>query len=369
MIALVITAAGWAGGGAPARAADDPREVRGRALFAKGEYEAALDVYAELFAEKVDPIYLRNIGRCNQKLRRPAKAIDAFREYLRRVRRIKADEREEIEGFIREMEALQADMDRKAEREKAEREKASGGDTPAPAARPPTPSPPPPDADAGLRAVGGPAAPVAPPPPETAAATARPLGQSGQLFVAVIAGTGFGIASGHGEINPAHRAASTGFAPAQLGHLAPEVGFFPAPRLLLSAQLRLQYVSNTTGEAVAGSDCGGGYCVPEKLALAGFGRIGWLFGDGSLRGLLALAAGGGNIRHVALFNDDKKCGPMANLACVDTFASGPFLIGPSIGLFWELGSVVSLIAQINSVVGYPAFTIHFDANLGLGFRI
>ena len=90
-----------------AQAADDRRELDGRALFAKGDYSQALEVFAQLFAEKGDPIYLRNIGRCYQKLRQPEKAIDSFREYLRRSR-VKPRERDEIDGFIREMHELQA---------------------------------------------------------------------------------------------------------------------------------------------------------------------------------------------------------------------------------------------------------------------
>jgi hypothetical protein len=92
--------------GSVAAHAEGRREVEARALFAKGDYQAALDIYAHLFAEKADPIYLRNIGRCYQKLQQPDKSIDAFREYLRRGH-VKAAERTEIEGFIREMEELQ----------------------------------------------------------------------------------------------------------------------------------------------------------------------------------------------------------------------------------------------------------------------
>ena len=67
-----------------ARKHDDPRELQGRALFAKGSYDRALEIYASLFAEKSDPIFLRNIGRCYQQLEQPEKSIKAFREYLRR---------------------------------------------------------------------------------------------------------------------------------------------------------------------------------------------------------------------------------------------------------------------------------------------
>jgi hypothetical protein len=52
------------------------------------------------------PVYLRNIGRCHQKMRDPVKAIDAFRDYLGKSKNIAADERTEIEGYIKEMEDL-----------------------------------------------------------------------------------------------------------------------------------------------------------------------------------------------------------------------------------------------------------------------
>jgi hypothetical protein len=85
---------------------EDRRELDGRALFAKGDYQAALEIYATLFAEKSNPLFLRNIGRCHQRLKQPEKAIDAFREYLRRAK-VEAAERAEVDGFIREMEEQQ----------------------------------------------------------------------------------------------------------------------------------------------------------------------------------------------------------------------------------------------------------------------
>ena len=93
-----------------AAAAEDPREVEARAQYARGDYQKALNVFAALFAERGNPLYLRNIGRCHQKLRQPDKAIDAFEEYLRRGRRLKPQEKTEIKGFIREMEALRAEQ-------------------------------------------------------------------------------------------------------------------------------------------------------------------------------------------------------------------------------------------------------------------
>jgi len=53
-------------------------------------------------------------ARCHQKLRQPEKAIDQFREYLAKEKKISADERKEIDGYIKEMEALRDEQARQA---------------------------------------------------------------------------------------------------------------------------------------------------------------------------------------------------------------------------------------------------------------
>jgi hypothetical protein len=375
-LAIVVAAA------PPARAAEDPREVHARALYARGEYQAALDIYADLFAEKGDPLYLRNIGRCNQKLQRPDKAIDAFRDYLTRARKVKPAERAEVEGYIHEMEQLKAQQaaDERARAEQAERER------PRPTVIETTPQPP--AAETETRPVR--AVPDALPPRDDAEADARArrqpggggdqerraaeargdTGQRGTFFLVLAVGSGFGFASGHGELNVAHRLQQPGFAPAQLGHVAPEIGVFVTRRLLLSAQLRLQYISFVTGEYLT-DVCGSGerYCQPSALGLAAFGRLAYLTGDGGVHFIAGLAAGGGNIRHAQEFAADGQCGPTRSITCVDTLASGPFLFGPSIGLLIELGDTLGLITTVNTQVGVPQFTLNFDANLGISFRM
>jgi len=92
----------------PASAAEDAREAKARSLFAIGEYQSALEVFVTLFGERGDPLLLRSIGRCYQKMRQPAKAIDAYQEYLRRYPRMKPAERREIEGFVEEARKLKA---------------------------------------------------------------------------------------------------------------------------------------------------------------------------------------------------------------------------------------------------------------------
>ena len=73
--------------------------------------QSALELFAALYAENRDPIYLRNIGRCHQKMRQPVKAIDAFEEYLRRSPRLKTSEKQEIESFVKDMKELKAAQD------------------------------------------------------------------------------------------------------------------------------------------------------------------------------------------------------------------------------------------------------------------
>jgi hypothetical protein len=110
-------------GGAHAAGAGDPKtrdiEMKARETFAAGHYDQALELFAKLYAETLHPVYLRNIGRCHQKMREPQKAIDAFHDYLAKSPKsgkdkIGADERLEIEGYVKEMEALRDEQARAA---------------------------------------------------------------------------------------------------------------------------------------------------------------------------------------------------------------------------------------------------------------
>lgn len=165
LLALAVLAAvalgGPAGVGDRAFAADD-RPQRAKELFAAGNYQQALDLFAKLYAETLDPVYLRVIGRCHQKMENPDRAIDAFKEYLRKSKRLAPDKRKEVEGFIAEMEALKEHQRRKAEE----------------ANRPP-PTAPPPVA----------AAPAAPPAPLPSSLSVSPPAQPESVLVATPATT------------------------------------------------------------------------------------------------------------------------------------------------------------------------------------
>jgi hypothetical protein len=81
-------------------------EKKALAAFAAGRYQDAVYLYADLYGETHEPVCLRNIGRCYQRLKDPERAISSFEEYLSRVKRISALEEEEINGYIREMKKL-----------------------------------------------------------------------------------------------------------------------------------------------------------------------------------------------------------------------------------------------------------------------
>ena len=138
-------------------AATDPREMKAREAFAAGRYQDALDLFAKLYAESLNPIYLRNIGRCHQNLGEPDRAIASFRDYLRKASTLPAAERKEIDGFIKEMEELKRSKEASA---------ASAPPTPAPV-EPVTPLPrevptPPPSSSTATASVVMTPAPPAP---------------------------------------------------------------------------------------------------------------------------------------------------------------------------------------------------------------
>jgi hypothetical protein len=109
-LATLVTVAAAPGAAAPA----DKRELQAREAFAAGRYNDALDLYAKLYADKLHPTYLRNVGRCYQNLGDPDHAISSFREYLRQAKDVTPTERAQVEGYIAEMEVL------KRQREAAE---------------------------------------------------------------------------------------------------------------------------------------------------------------------------------------------------------------------------------------------------------
>jgi len=104
---------------APAALAAPPTEADANTLAIQGNYREALEAYARLYAESQHPTFLYNIARCHHRLGNPDEAISYYQLYLREERNVAEGKRNEIAGFIREMEAVkQARLKQSEEREK-----------------------------------------------------------------------------------------------------------------------------------------------------------------------------------------------------------------------------------------------------------
>jgi hypothetical protein len=203
-------------------------------------------------------------------------------------------------------------------------------------------------------------------------------GQKGSFFLGLTLGSGFGIAKGSGEVDPiAHTLSAAGFAFSQLGQVKPEIGYFVTPTVLLSVALRFQYINGLNGE-VNTTGCPNGFCKPYSTATSVLARLTYLATDGPLRVTVGGQVGGGYIRHAEAFNQAAhNCAASApppgstatTEGCVDTIAGGPFLIGPTAGLMYEIGDSFDLIGGINTELGLSKFTFNIDIDVGIGLRL
>jgi hypothetical protein len=181
--------------------------------------------------------------------------------------------------------------------------------------------------------------------------------EASRFFLGLGVGSGIGWATGSGEISSSHVASPPGFAMAQIVHLAPELGYFINPDLLLSVQARIQFLSGLTTCA--------GCASPPSTAVAAFAKLTWLFGSDKLRPYVSASAGGGRIRHVADFSWIKQCGSTGMGGCVDSIPAGSVLLGPGAGIMYGVSPNFGLMAGLNTQFGFPDFTFNVDLNLGI----
>lgn len=78
---------------------------RGEKLFALGKFETALEQYQLAYDAAPIPDFLFNMGQCHRNLGDYEAAIFSFRKYLKLVP--DADDREQVEAYIDELEAEQ----------------------------------------------------------------------------------------------------------------------------------------------------------------------------------------------------------------------------------------------------------------------
>ena len=187
---------------------------------------------------------------------------------------------------------------------------------------------------------------------------------SGTWFVSLLVGSGVGYASGNGELN-ANVPVSGAFASTSLGHIAPEVGYWIQPDLLLSAQGRLQVVTGPTE-----IDAGNGHVYsPPGWAIALFAKASYYFGAGSdsFRPFVSGGLGGGQIRHVVTLGAFKDCGASRNQTCVDSVVAGPALAEVGGGFLYKLSPLFGIVASTNLETAAPKFTFNIDLNAGVAF--
>jgi len=184
-----------------------------------------------------------------------------------------------------------------------------------------------------------------------------------KFFVAMVVGSGFGWATGSGDLNADVMVDRASFVGASLGHVAPEVGIWVGRGLVFSLQGRVQRILGTTD-----IHAGGRTFHAANYAAALFGKATWIFGRGRLQPTFSLAAGLGRIRHVVTFDGLNDCGASHSKPCVDTVAGGPVLAGAGGGLLYQLTQRLLLVAQVQSQLGTPDFTLNFDLGLGVATK-
>jgi hypothetical protein len=185
-----------------------------------------------------------------------------------------------------------------------------------------------------------------------------------RYFVALLVGSGAGWTAGNGDTNADVMFQPAGFAPAQLGQFAPELGYWWSSTLMLSVQGRFQRVTGTRDLHADGRVFHG-----ANYAAAGFAKATWLGGGrAAIRPFFSLAAGVGQIRHVVTLKMPDTCGPRGDQVCVDSIAAGPFGLGPGGGLMAEVTEHLTLVLQVNTQLTFPSFTFNVDGNVGVAFR-
>ena len=205
------------------------------------------------------------------------------------------------------------------------------------------------------------------------------------IFIGLMGGLGYGFTTGFGEINAGNKV-SSGFAPAAVAQIAPEVGYFISPSFRVSLQVRYQLVSGTTPLNLDKyltpayleknpddiKKCGDDHLCSTRTssALAVLARGTWFFGADMFRPYFSLALGGGSIRHLVKFTSSlgKVCGKNGDQYCVDTVLAGPVFAGPGAGVLVAILPNFGVLIDVTTVLGFPKFTYNLDFNGGVALR-
>ena len=189
------------------------------------------------------------------------------------------------------------------------------------------------------------------------------------LWLVLAVGSGGGYHSGHPEMNrvdnnmPQAEIHVSGFGLARLGHLAPELGFLPRDRMVVSVQGRIQAVSGTQDVEVGPTSY-----HPAQYAVAGLAKLTWFLRDSQhrLRPFVVAQVGAGQIRHTVttpVGANLSGCGD--GPTCKDTVMGGLALAGLGTGLTWKLDENLAAYVAFNVLAGVPSVMVNGDLNIGI----
>ena len=178
------------------------------------------------------------------------------------------------------------------------------------------------------------------------------------IGLGVGSGFGFAPASGLESLPNLQNRYASGGAWAQLGHIAPEIGYQIGPNLAISLEGRSQYIPQT--KHFSSYAATGAHLVLAKLLLYTKQSQGRFFGS--------IAAGGGEgFRLVAHPAEGLKPFPGGDTMYPDfkdTVLGGPVAAGAGGGYLYEISKGVSWMAEVNLLVGFPKFAAVADFNTG-----
>jgi hypothetical protein len=183
----------------------------------------------------------------------------------------------------------------------------------------------------------------------------RPRRAQGSIWVGMGIGSGYGWHLDLPLERHAGRQVTSGFSPAGLGHISPELGYQYSSRLSLSIQTRHQYLP------AAGSGDAEVTGAPPQLAHAVLARLQYaLFDLGDLQFVGSLAIGGGSALRMNIA-PNKKSG----LAASDTVVSGPGAAGVGLGLAYNFNPHLIATLEGRGLAGFPAFGVLVEGTAGL----
>jgi hypothetical protein len=155
----------------------------------------------------------------------------------------------------------------------------------------------------------------------------------------------------------------SGFSPAALFQLEPELGYQVSRRFALSLMVRYQYAPKDTGQF---PPTAGEHAIPTA-AFAGFLRSQFAFL--SRGGFQAYASGGAGLGTSFLATIDKRCATAAtcSLEHSDTLHGGPLGLTAGLGAIYHLVPGFGIFLEVKEIATLPKFMALTEIGVGLAF--